>query len=136
MSVAVYSRLGDLLRARGLGVEDLRRRIVVDTGQEVNTRALDVLAGDGRVRRPDIEVAGAAATALAVRLDDLFDVQVVPDAVKAHGDGGAGIDLGEWNPLGPEQSHRLVGHATNRWECSTWLDECKDVLANIYLNAA
>jgi len=22
------------------------------------------------------------------------------------------------------------------WECSTWLDECKDVLANIYLNAA
>lgn len=107
MSVAVYSRLGGLLRARGLDVEDLRRRIVADTGLEVNARTLASLVGDKRVTRPDIEVAGAAATALAVRLDDLFDVRVVPDAVKANGDGGAGIDRGEWNPLGPEQSHRL-----------------------------
>jgi hypothetical protein len=107
MSVAVYSRLGGLLRARGLDVEDLRQRIVADTGLEVNARALAGLASDKRVTRPDIEVAGAAATALAVRLDDLFDVQVVPDAVTANGDGGAGIDTGEWNPLGLEQSRRL-----------------------------
>lgn len=58
MSVAVYSRLGDLLRARGLGVEDLRRRIVADTGLEVNARTPASLVGDKRVMRPDIEVGG------------------------------------------------------------------------------
>ncbi len=110
MSVAVYSRLGDLLRARGLGVEDLRRRIVADTGLEVNTRALDVLAGDGRVRRPDIEVAGAAATALAVGLNDIFDIHVTSDSNvvdSQNGHGGDETGPSEWNSLDMEESRRL-----------------------------
>jgi len=106
MSVAVYSRLGDLLRARGLDVEDLRRRIVADTGLEVNARALTTLVGDKRVMRPDIEIAGATAATLGVPLDDIFDVRVVPDAVEANGEGN-GTDAGEWDPLGPERSRRL-----------------------------
>jgi hypothetical protein len=106
MSVAVYSRLGDLLRARGLDVEDLRRRIVADTGLEVNARALTSLVGDKRVMRPDIEIAGATAATLGVPLDDIFDVRVVPDAVEANGEGN-GTDAGEWDPLGPEWSRRL-----------------------------
>jgi len=106
MSVAVYSRLGDLLRARGLDVEDLRRRIVADTGLEVNARTLASLVGDKRVMRPDIEVAGATATALGVPLDDIFDVRVVPDAVETNGEGD-GTGAGEWDPLDPERSRRL-----------------------------
>lgn len=109
MSVAVYSRLGGLLRARGLDAEDLRSRIVADTGLEVTTRVLDALADDGRVQRPDIEVAGAVATALSVGLDDLFDVRVIPDedGTADHGGDNNGTDAGEWDPLDPEQSRRL-----------------------------
>jgi len=110
MSIAVYSRLGNLLRARGLGVEDLRRRIAADTGLEVDARALVGLAGDRRVMRPDIKVVGAAAAALRVGLDDLFDVRIIPDAdgVGDHDDhGGNGTGAGEWDPLDPERSHRL-----------------------------
>jgi len=96
-------------------VEDLRRRIVTDTGLEVNARALASLVGDKRVMRPDIEVAGAAATALDVPLDDIFDVRVVPDAVAANGEGD-GTGAGEWDPLDPERSRRLDDLRTLRDE--------------------
>ncbi len=109
MSVAVYSRLGGLLRARGLDAENLRSRIVADTGLEVTTRVLDALADDGRVQRPDIEVAGAVATALSVKLDDLFDVRIIPDedGTTDHGGDNNGTDVDERDPLDPEQSRRL-----------------------------
>ncbi len=76
MSVTVYSRLGDILRSSNLTVEQLRRLIAARTGLDVDMRSLTGLAGDSRVVRPDVEIAGAAATALDVPLDDLFDVRV------------------------------------------------------------
>jgi len=88
-------------------VEDLRHRIVADTGLEVNARALTSLVGDKRVMRPDIEIAGATAATLGVPFDDIFDVRVVPDAVEANGHVDNGTDAGEWDPLDPERSRCL-----------------------------
>ncbi len=133
MSVAVYSRLGDLLRARGLGVEDLRRRIVADTGLEVNARTLARLVGDKRVTRPDIEVAGATATALGVPLDDIFDVRVVPNPVETNGEGGA-TDAGERDPLDPKRSRRLDDLLAFRDERD--LDEDESVELHALLDAS
>jgi len=78
MSVMVYSRLGDLLRTRNLTVRDLQRQIAARFGQTVDARTLDRLARAERVRRPDLELAAAAAEALDVSLNDVFAVESVP----------------------------------------------------------
>jgi len=96
MGVTVYSRLGDLLRSSDLTVEQLRGLITARTGLEVDVRSLAGLAGDNRVVRPDVEIAGAAAAALDVPLDDLFDVRVSP---------GSG-DPWEWDAASEETDMR------------------------------
>ena len=78
MSVMVYSRLGDLLRARNLTVRDLQHRIAARFGWTVDERTLDRLAQAERVRRPDLELAAAAAEALDVSLNDVFAVETTP----------------------------------------------------------
>jgi transcriptional regulator with XRE-family HTH domain len=78
MSVMVYSRLGDLLRARNLTVSDLQRQIAARFGLTVDTRMLERLARAERVRRPDLEVAAAAAAVLDASLNDVFAVEAVP----------------------------------------------------------
>lgn len=110
MSVVVYSRLGDLLRSSNLTVEQLRGLIAARTGLQVDMRSLMGLAGDGRVARPDVEIAGAAAAALDVPLDDLFDVRVSPESedsrgwhATGEGSGMKGIDA----LLDPEWRGRL-----------------------------
>ena len=105
MGVMVYSRLGDLLRARQLTVDDLQRQIAARFGLAVDARTLDRLARDERVRRPDVEIAAAAATVLDVRLDDIFAV----DALPLGEDGTIGTDqrAEQEDVLPPEQSQRL-----------------------------
>ncbi len=105
MGVMVYSRLGDLLRARHLSVDDLQRQIAARFGLAVDARTLDRLARDERVRRPDVEIAAAAAAVLDARLDDIFAV----DALPVGEDGAMGTDqrAEEEDVLPPEQSRRL-----------------------------
>jgi len=104
MGVMVYSRLGDLLRAHHLTVGDLQRQIATRFGLAVDARTLDRLARDERVRRPDVEIAAAAAV-LDARLDDIFAVDVLP----LNEDGPIGTDrvVEEEDILPPEQSWRL-----------------------------
>jgi hypothetical protein len=104
MSVMVYSRLGDLLRVRQLTVQDLQRQIAARFGHAVDRRALDRLARAERVRRPDLELAAAAAAVLEVGLNDLFSVETAPAAV-AESNGSTGAVAQDLLP--PEQSKRL-----------------------------
>jgi hypothetical protein len=105
MGVMVYSRLGDLLRARHLTVDDLQRQIAARFDLAVDARTLDRLARDERVRRPDVEIAAAAAAVLDARLDDIFAV----DALPMGEDGSIWTDrvVEEEDVLPPEQSRRL-----------------------------
>lgn len=72
MSVMVSSRLGDVLRNQGLTAHDLQRRIATRFGLVVDARTLDRLAQADQVRRPNLQIAAAAADILGVGLDDLF----------------------------------------------------------------
>jgi len=97
VQVMVYSRLGDLLRARNLSVGDLQHQIAVRFGKTVDPRMLDRLARAERVRRPDLEAAAAAAAVLDVSLSDVFTVKTSEaDSVVA-----------EQDILDPIQSERL-----------------------------
>ncbi len=93
----VYSRLGDLLHARNLTVDDLQRQITERFGRRVNARTLDRLARAERVRRPDLELAAAAAEALDVSLNDVFAVETTAVDDVAY----------EEDILDPAQSQRL-----------------------------
>jgi hypothetical protein len=78
MGVAVYPRLGDLLRTRNISVAELERRIEARYGLSVDRKTLYRLTSPGEVQRADLKVAGAAAAVLGVDLGDVFDVQVIP----------------------------------------------------------
>jgi len=104
MSVIVYSRLGDLLRARRLTVDDLQGQIAARFDLVVDARTLNRLARDERVRRPDMEIAAAAAAVLDARLDDIFAVAALPMVE----DSLTELDeVSEEDVLPPEQSRRL-----------------------------
>jgi len=104
MGVMVYSRLGDLLRARHLTVDDLQRQIATRFGLAVDTRTLDRMTRADRVRRPDLELAAAAAEALDVSLNDVFAVETAPA-----NDGSSSTDdlVDEEAILDPAQNRRL-----------------------------
>ena len=104
MSVMVYSRLGDLLRVRNLTVSDLQRQIAARFGLTVDTRMLERLARAERVRRPDLEVAAAAAAVLDASLNDVFAVEAVPVIDR---DATGASDNAEDDILDPNQSRRL-----------------------------
>jgi hypothetical protein len=78
MAVAVIPRLGELLQARHMTVEELRRQIANRYGLAVDAATLDHLAHAHAVQRADLEIAGAAAAVMGVGLDDVFDVRVTP----------------------------------------------------------
>ena len=79
MSVAVYSRLGELLKARNLTVAELGDQITSRFGLVVDAESLRAWVRDTPVQRADLELAGAAAAILDVSLADLFDVNAIPD---------------------------------------------------------
>jgi len=112
MGVMVYSRLGDLLRVRNLTVRDLQQKIVARFGLALDTRSLDRLARDERVRRPNMELVVAAAAVLDVGLDDVFDSETVPEidgsVVNREGPGGVPDNSEEQQDvLAPAQRQRL-----------------------------
>jgi transcriptional regulator with XRE-family HTH domain len=106
MGVAVYSRLAELLEARNMTVRDLHREIVARFGRSFDSRALDRLTREARVRRPDMELAAAAAAVLGVTLGDLFAMDAT--AGPANDEAGA-MPEQENDLLGSEQSQRLSG---------------------------
>jgi len=111
MSIIIYSRLGDLLRARNLTVRDLRHRITARFGPALDTRTLERLARAERVRRPDLEVAAATADVLGVSLNDVFAVEAVPvndeDVTVSTDNATVSSKDAESDVLDPVQSHRL-----------------------------
>jgi len=98
VGIAVYPRLDQLLRERGLTVAELERRIERQFGMRVDPKTLYRLTHADPVQRADLEIAGAAATILGVGLDDLFDVQATP---------AAETDEAATFELSPEQSRRM-----------------------------
>jgi hypothetical protein len=78
VGIAVYPRLDELLRARGLTVAELERQIEWRFGMRVDPETLHRLTHADPIQRADLEIAGAAATVLGVGLDELFDVQATP----------------------------------------------------------
>ncbi len=111
MSVMVYSRLGDVLRTRNLTVGDLQRQIAARFDFAVDARTLDRLARDERVRRPDMEIAAAAAAALDARLDDIFAIDALPrgdeDVTGADKPHGTVADCHDRGPPTPGRRWRL-----------------------------
>jgi hypothetical protein len=79
MSVAVYPRLGALLKERHLTVVELERQIAKRFGLDVDQTSLDQWAHGAPVQRADLELAGAAAAVLEVSLGDLFEIDLGPD---------------------------------------------------------
>lgn len=100
MALAVYSRIGSMLHAAGVNLEDLPDLIAARYGLTVDRRALAALAQDGPVRRPDIELLEAVALILQVRVDDLLDVHAAAPA-------GAGSVVPGDILLDPERDARL-----------------------------
>lgn len=113
MSVMVYSRLGDLLRAKNLSVRDLQQQIAERFGLAVGLRALGRLAQADRVRRADLEVAAAAAETLGVSLNEVFAVETVPgptaldEADEVRRDEEDDLLADQDDVLDPAQSRRL-----------------------------
>jgi hypothetical protein len=97
MSVAVYPRLADLLEEQHLTIQDLERRIAERFGIDVDSDGLQRLVERSPLRQADLELAGAAAAALGVGLDDLFTVAALP-----------GTDEAQWQVLDPAESRRLA----------------------------
>jgi len=110
MSVMVYSRLSDLLRANNLTVRDLQQQIADQFGLAVGMRALEQLARGDRVRRADLEVAAAVAETLGVSLNEIFAVETAPVSTGLENEGEREMDMSdveEDDVLDPEQSRRL-----------------------------
>jgi len=78
MGVAVYPRLDDLLRKKGLSVAELERQIERRFGLSIDPKTLYRLTSGEPVQRADLEIAGAVTAILDVGLGDLFDVHAVP----------------------------------------------------------
>lgn len=98
VSVAVYPRLLELLRAKNLSVAELERQIERHFGLAVDPKTLYRMTYGEPVQRADLEIAGAAAAVLGVGLDDIFEVRATP------------VDEGEEarSDLGPQESRRLA----------------------------
>jgi transcriptional regulator with XRE-family HTH domain len=99
MSVAVYPRLNELLRAKGLSVAELERQIEQRFGLSVDPKTLYRLASSEPIQRADLEIVGAVAAVLGIGLDDLFAVYAVP---RDDQDGTGAFDLA------PAESQRLA----------------------------
>lgn len=98
MGVAVYPRLGELLRTKNLTMDALEWQIAARYGLMVDPLSLYRLMQGETIQQADLDVAGAAAAVLGVELGDLFDVEAIP----LDPDGMAEHDLD------PDQGRRLA----------------------------
>jgi hypothetical protein len=99
MAVAVYPRLGELLRERLISVAELGWQIERQFGLSVDRKTLYRLTSSAAVQRADLEIAGAAAAVLGVGLEDVFDVRATPLATAIPSPSAE---------LAPEQRRRLT----------------------------
>ena len=83
MAVSVYPHLDALLRDRGLSILELKRTIEDRYRLVVDLATLQSLAGSEPVEQTNLALAGAVATVLGVRLDELFTIEAVPTALDA-----------------------------------------------------
>jgi len=83
MVMAVYSRLGRLLAARDMALDNLRAELLVRYNLDIDIPSLEALARKERLQQPNIELVAAIAAILEVRLDDLLDARDVRDEVGA-----------------------------------------------------
>lgn len=79
MSVRIYSRLGDVLRHRGVSVIELRTSVADRFGIAADRRTLARWARPSRVRRLDLELAWAIASVLGVPLEEVFTAEEPTD---------------------------------------------------------
>ncbi len=101
MSIRVYSRLGDVLRRRGVSVTDLRASIADRFGLTTDRRTLARWARPTRVRRLDLELAWAIAAVLDVELGNVFTLEKPTDVEhRSHPDTTDDV-------LDPIRDHRL-----------------------------
>lgn len=80
MALAVYSRVGSMLQAAGMDLDEVRVLVAARYGVTLDRAALVALTQDGRVQRPDIEVLEAVAMILRVPVDDLLQVRALGPA--------------------------------------------------------
>jgi len=80
MELAVYSRVGSMLQAAGMDLDEVRVLVAARYGVTLDRAALVALTQDGRVQRPDIEVLEAVAMILQVPVDDLLQVRALGPA--------------------------------------------------------
>jgi hypothetical protein len=99
MSVAVYPRLGELLRVSNLTMEGLGREFEQRFGLSVDLPTLHRLTQAEPIRQADLELVAAVAAILGVALGDLFRVEATPLNDQ---DQAPAFDLD------PEQSRRLA----------------------------
>jgi len=103
MAIAVYSRVGRVLEAHEMSLEDLQSQLASRYDVRIDARSLEELIQDGRVQRPDIEIFEAIAAILRVRLDDLLDAR----AVVVEPDSAPTLVPAEDVRLDPEDERRL-----------------------------
>ncbi len=96
MRVAVYPRLADLLEEQHLIIQELERRIAERFGIDVASAGLQRLVERSPLRQTDLELAGAAAAALGVGLDDLFTVAALPSGMRQSGRCSIPARAGAW----------------------------------------
>jgi len=101
MSVRIYSRLGDVLRHRGVSVIELRTSVADRFGIAADRRTLARWARPSRVRRLDLELAWAIASVLGVPLEEVFTAEEPTDDGSRPGAACAN------GPLDPARERRL-----------------------------
>jgi len=101
MSVRIYSRLGDVLRHRGVSVIELRTSVADRFGIVADRRTLARWARPSRVRRLDLELAWAIASVLGVPLEEVFTAEEPTDDGSRPGADSAN------GPLDPARERRL-----------------------------
>ena len=83
MAVSVYPHLHALLRDRDLSILELKRTIEDRYRLVVDLATLQSFAGSEPVEQTNLALAGAVATVLGVRLDELFTIEAVPTTLDA-----------------------------------------------------
>jgi hypothetical protein len=98
VSILIYPQLAAHLERRHLTVAELSRQIEQRYGLAVDAQRLDYLTQTAPLQQADLQIAGAAAAILGLKLDDLFLVAAIPN----NGTNGPGD-----NALPPTESKRL-----------------------------
>jgi hypothetical protein len=79
VAIAVRGRLDDLLKERGLHVDDLKRELAERYGLHPENAVLESVAWPGPPQVINVAVAAAVAMVLGVEMGELFAVETAPE---------------------------------------------------------